>query len=108
MVVHASCRVGWHGTPCEKLRAAVHTAWNLTCEDGAGNVLDRRTVYVDRKHATTLGAICGAAGTPTEPAPVGTTSCGLPNGFSRVDVQRRGRGLRFAFRRTTRNPVTVD
>jgi hypothetical protein len=53
---------------------------------------------------------CGVASTPVAPQPTagGTAACTLPDGFSRVDARRRGRGLRIEFTRTTSNRVTVD
>lgn len=109
LVVPAGGRFSWHVNPSGQPRAATQAAWNMTCEDGAGNVLERRTVFVDRAQSVDIGTLaCGQASTPTNPQPTTTVSCTLPNGFRSVNARRRGRGLRFSFARTTRNPVTVD
>jgi hypothetical protein len=111
LVVPATGRFTWHVNPSGQPRAAEQAAWDLTCEDGAGNVLERRRVFVDRSQSVNLGTMaCGVASTPVAPQPTagGTAACKLPDGFSRVDAKRRGRGLRIDFTRTTSNGVTVD
>ena len=115
LLVPAGGAFTWHVNPSGQPRAASQTAWNMTCEDGAGNVLERRTVFVERAQTADIGTLaCGQASTPTSPQPTmtqpttTTVTCALPNGFSSFNAQRRGRGLRISFTRTASNPVTVD
>jgi hypothetical protein len=72
-------------------------AWTLTCEDGAGNVLETRQIFAARSQVVNVGLVCGA-GTPTDPVSACAT---LPDGFAKVNVRRaaNGRGLRFSFTR---------
>ena len=83
-------------------------AWELTCEDGAGNVLGSRSVYVERSQTIDIGdAPCGQpATTPPPPPPVIT--CADADGFNSVGVRRTGRSLRISFSKKTRNAVTVE
>jgi hypothetical protein len=100
MVVPSNGTFEWHTNPSSQPRLNGETAWRLTCEDGNGNVLETRDVYVARAQAVDLALSCGQA----EPA----ATCPLPNGFKKVDVRRRGRGLRFTFSRQVANRVTVE
>ena len=97
----------WHVNPSRQPRDFGDQPgfWTMTCEDGAGNVLESRNVYVERAGVVNVELRCGQATTPTEPGPVG--ACPLPNGFKSVDVTRRGKGLRFTFSREVANGVTV-
>ena len=110
MVVPADGRFRWHVNPSKQPRdpSPDPVAWNLTCEDGAGNVIESRKVYVDRAQAVSLQLACGAASSPTQPQPTQSGSCTLPDGFRWVNATGRGPGLWIAFRRGTSNRVTVD
>ncbi len=116
-VVPAGGRFVWHVNPSRQPRVAAAAAWRLTCEDGAGNVLESRNIYVERAQSVNVGLTCGAASSPTQPQPTqppagsggsNAGTCVAPNGFRSVDVRQRGRGLLFSFSRTVRNPVTVE
>jgi hypothetical protein len=115
-IVRADGTFEWHVNPSRQPRDPNPTAWQLTCEDRAGNVLERRQVFVERAQTVNVGLTCGAGSTPTVPAPVnqppvggGTpTQCVAPNGFRFVDVRQRGRGAVIRFGRTSRSRVDVD
>ena len=108
LVVPANGRFTWHVNPSGQPRAAAQSAWEMTCEDSAGNVLGSRSVYVERSQTIDIGdAPCGQpASTPPPPAPVVT--CADPDGFRSVSVKRTGRSLRISFSKRTRNAVTVE
>lgn len=106
MVVPPSGQFEWHVNPSSQPRSGETTPWRLTCEDGAGRVLETRDVYVARDQATNVGLTCGATTAP--PPPPTQRACVAPDGFRSVNVSRRGRGLRIRFARKVRNPVTVD
>ena len=110
MTLSANGESSWHVNPSRQPRdfGSQPGFWRLTCEDGAGNVLEERSVYVERAQTLNLALGCGQNTTPTEPAVVG--SCPLPNGFRSVNATRRGNGLRIAFRRArgVTGKVTVD
>ena len=108
LVVPAGGRFNWHVNPSGQPRAAAQSAWELTCEDGAGNVLGSRSVYVERSQTIDIGdAPCGqAATTPPPPPPVIT--CADADGFNSVGVRQTGRSLRISFSKKTRNAVTVE
>ncbi len=95
LTVGATGRFTWTINPSTQPNAA-ETAWTLTCEDGAGNVLETRQVFAARSQLVNLGLTCGAGSGPGDPQ----TSCTLPDGFAAVDARRAGRrGLRLAFTR---------
>ena len=107
LVVGAGGRFSWAVNPSTQPNAAT-SAWTLTCEDGAGTVLESRQVFVARGETVQLALACGAAVVPAAPPPL--ASCARPAAFARVAVARRSRGrLRIAF---ARNPgaarVTVE
>jgi hypothetical protein len=106
LVVGADGRFVWAVNPSTQPNAP-ESPWTLTCEDGVGNVLERRDVYVARGQAVDLALACGT-GAPS-PAPP-RTGCVRPAGFSKVGVARRPRGrLRIAFRRTAgAGKVTIE
>jgi hypothetical protein len=108
LVVPAGGRFSWHVNPSGQPRAAAQASWEMTCEDGAGNVLGSRSVFVERSQTIDIGdAPCGQpASTPPPPPPVVT--CADPNGFRSVGVKRTGRSLRISFSKRTRNAVTVE
>jgi hypothetical protein len=108
LVVPADGRFTWAVNPSTQPNRP-ESAWTLTCEDGAGNVLETRQVYVARSQAVDLTLSCGAGGGPTDPS-LPRAGCDLPAGFSKVDVARRSRGrLRFAFTRAPgAGEVTVE
>ena len=108
LTVPPSGRFTWHVNPSRQPRDFSDQPgfWRLTCEDGSGNVLEQRNVYVERAQTLNLALTCGQGSTPTRPAPVGT--CPVPNGFRSVNATRRGHGLRLTIRRAVRHPVTVD
>jgi hypothetical protein len=107
--VPANGQFVWHVNPSSQPRSGETTPWRMTCRDAAGTVLETRDVYVARGQIVNLGLTCGASttggGTTTPPV---TTTCIDPNGFRSVSVTRRGKGLRFSFRRKVANKVTVD
>ena len=107
LVVPASGQFTWHVNPSSQPRLNGETSWRLTCEDGTGNVLEARDVFVARSQAVDLALACGVGGSPADPVVV-EDSCTAPRGFRSVGVRRAGRGLRFSFRRFASNPVTVD
>ena len=110
LVVSPNGTFEWDVNPSSQPRFNGTTAWRLTCEDGAGNVLEARDVFVARGQRVNLALSCGA--TATAPAPATTTpageTCTDPNGFRSVSVTRTGRSLRISFTKRTRNAVTVD
>jgi hypothetical protein len=109
LTVPANGQFTWHVNPSRQPRdfSQEPDFWRLTCEDGAGNVLEQRNVYVERSQVTNLALSCGQNTTPTEPDVIG--SCGLPDGFTKVNVRRRGKGLRILFtRKGHRNPVRIE
>jgi hypothetical protein len=99
MTVPGNGQFSWHVNPSRQPRDFGQEPgfWRLTCEDGAGNVLEERSVYVERAQTLNLALSCGENTTPTEPAVLG--NCPLPNGFRSVDARRRGSGLRISFQR---------
>jgi hypothetical protein len=103
-VVGADGRFSWAVNPSTQPKAAA-SPWDLTCEDGAGNVLERRQVYVARGEVVDLALPCAPAAPPPPRA-----GCVRPAGFSKVGVARRPHGrLRIAFRRTTgAGKVTIE
>jgi Zinc carboxypeptidase len=105
LVVGADGRFGWAVNPSTQPKAPA-SPWTLTCEDGAGNVLERRDVYVARGEVVDLALSCSAV--PSGPPP--RAGCIRPAGFSKVGVARRPRGrLRIAFRRTSgAGKVTIE
>jgi hypothetical protein len=106
--VPASGRFEWHVNPTSQPRSGETTPWRLECADGA-RVLEARDVFVSRGQAIDLALACGAAGAGGGTAPTtGRPSCVAPDGFRSVNVTRRRRGLRIAFARKVRNPVTVE
>lgn len=107
LVVPAGGQFTWHVNPSSQPRLNGETAWRLTCEDGAGNVLEARDVFVARGQTVDLAMRCGVGGSPTDPVPV-EEACTAPDGFRSASVRRRGRGLRFNFVRKTSNRVTVE
>lgn len=93
--VTATGRFTWSVNPSTQPNAT-EAPWTLTCEDGAGTVLETRQVFVARGQTVNLGLTCAQGSSPTDPA----SACPLPKGFTRVDVARRSRGrLRISFRR---------
>jgi hypothetical protein len=107
LVVPANGTFAWHVNPSGQPRAAFQSSWELTCEDGAGNVLGRRSVYVERSQTADIGEVpCGQPATPP-PTTTPTETCADPNGFRSVNVTRRGSGLRITFSKRTRNPATI-
>jgi hypothetical protein len=128
LVVPGTGRFTWHVNPSNQPRATAETPWRLTCEDEAGRVLETRAIHVARGQSVDLGLACGAAapgqpvagpgtpgsgtpgsGTPGSGTPAdGAGACVGPNGFLSVDVRQRGSGALLRFRRTVRNPVTID
>jgi hypothetical protein len=110
--VPASGQFAWHVNPSSQPRSSTTSAWTLTCEDGAGNVLERRNIFVARDQVVNVGLTCGQAsgggtGTPTQPLPPQETGCVEPDGFRRVNVSRRGRGLKFTIIRSGDNDNLV-
>ena len=91
MVVPADGKFVWHTNPSSQPRLNGETAWRLTCEDGAGNVLEERDVYVARAQVVELAMRCGVGGSPTDPLPV-EAACTAPNGFRSVNTTRRKQG----------------
>lgn len=111
LVVPASGQFEWHVDPSSQPRSGETTPWRLTCEDGAGRVLETRDVSVARAQAVSLDLRCGAAApapASAAPPPSPRRACVAPDGFRSVKVSRRRRGLRIAFSRKVRNPVSVD
>jgi hypothetical protein len=102
LVVGPDGRFTWAVNPSTQPKAA-ESAWDLSCEDATGNVLERRQVAVARGQVVELALTCGV------PAPQ-RTACARPAGFTEVGVARRARGgLRIAFRRTTgAGKVTIE
>ena len=98
MVVPAGGTYAWHVNPSRQPRSPDPVPWRLTCEDGAGNVLETRDVYVERSQTVNLDLACGQGSGPGNPQPVG--QCTAPAAFKSVDVARRSRGrLRISFTR---------
>ena len=60
MTVPASGRFEWHVPPSARPYETEPEPWRLTCEDGAGNVLEAREVYVERSQRLSLALRCGA------------------------------------------------
>jgi hypothetical protein len=108
LTVPADGKFTWHVNPSRQPRDFGNQPgfWRLTCEDGNGNVLEQRDVYVERGQTLNLALSCGQNTTPEQPGQVG--SCPLANGFKSVNVTRRDHGLRIAFQRLADNKVTVD
>ena len=70
-------------------------------------MLERRNVYVERSQVTNLALSCGRNTTPR--SRTSGRTCRLPDGFTSVNVRRRGKGLRILFaRKGHRNPVRVE
>ena len=108
LVVGANGQFTWHVNPSNQPRRSEVTPWTLTCEDGSGNVLETKQVHVARDQAVQVGLTCGGAGAaPPPPAGETTEVCTEADGFRRVSVKRRGRGLRLSFRRKVSNPVEI-
>jgi hypothetical protein len=98
LVVPANGRFTWAVNPSTQPNG-VESAWTLTCEDGAGNVLQTRQVFVARSQIVNLAMTCAADSGPNNPA-LPREGCDLPNGLASVDVARRSRGrLRIEFAR---------
>jgi len=105
LVVPAGGAFTWHVNPSGQPRVATQTAWEMTCEDGAGNVLGSKSVYVERSQTINVGDVpCGQPAT----APPNAVACTDPNGFRTVAVKRTGRSLRISFSKRTRNAATVE
>jgi murein tripeptide amidase MpaA len=71
LTVPSSGEFVWHVDPSTRPFEPEPVPWTLTCEDGAGNVLEQRDVFVARGQQLTLDLACAPAqpDTPT-PAPV--------------------------------------
>ena len=104
LTVDASGTFEWHVNPSRQ-PGGDPKAWTLTCGS------ETRQLYVERDQTVNVGLTCGqvAAGAPAPaPAAPAAPTCQTPQGFRRVDVQRRGSGLRVTFSRFVANRVTVD
>jgi hypothetical protein len=107
MTVPSSGEFAWHIPPSRqpgKREGTAAAPWQLTCEDGAGNVLERRDIAIERSQSFAVGLACGQ---PAPPAGGGET-CTDPNGFRSVSVKRVGKSLRISFSKKTRNAVNVE
>ncbi len=111
LTVPASGQFEWHIPPSRqpgKTEGAAAAPWTLTCEEN-GAARETRALAIERGQALAMTLSCGQAATPTTPAAGGGgATCTDPNGFRRVGVTRRGRGLLITFSRRVRNPVTVS
>jgi hypothetical protein len=87
LVVGADGRFSWAVNPSTQPNTAA-SGWTLACEDGAGNVLESREVFVARDQVVDLALACGAPAAPPPPA----ATCVRPAAFARVGVARRSRG----------------
>lgn len=114
LVVPAGGAFVWHVNPSRQPRNPDPVPWLLTCEDGAGNVLESRNIYVERGQEVNVGLTCAAQTSPstpapTQPAPSSAGTCKLPNGFSAVNATRSGSGLHLTFTQTPGSaPVNID
>ena len=79
LTVPVTGRFEWHVAPSTRPFEREPVAWTLTCEDGQGNVLEQRDVFVERGQQLNLDLGCGQVGGPAgtqppveAPAPVQT------------------------------------
>ncbi len=84
--------------------------YSLELKPGDANTLivatQGRGVY--RYSFTGAGAVGAGTGPPQKPSTRNPVACAASRGFASATASRRGRGVRFAFQRRARNPVTVD
>ena len=74
LIVPADGRFTWHVAPSTRPFEPNPVPWTLTCEDGNGNVLEQREVFVARDQVLSLDLACGAAapGGPPSSDPPGS------------------------------------
>jgi hypothetical protein len=79
LTVPSNGQFTWHVAPSTRPFEDEPRPWTLTCEDGAGNVLERRDVYVSRDQQLTLDLACGASSPPGDQPdvapPTNTATC---------------------------------